>query len=136
MRRCLLFLSLFSLLVGCLSGCGPIYRTDYSYVPPRSDVGKMCISQCLQNKTVNEQMCQMRNDSCRARAHQDAIYQYENYKHERKREGKEVKKSLSDFENSFSCSDSCDETPNFNICYSTCGGNVITQKTCVAFCGK
>lgn len=130
-------LLLFVALSGMLLGCGPIYKKEYAYVPPRSSAGKMCLAQCIQGKSNCQQMCQMRNENCRAQARQDAFYQYQEYKHERRREGKEVKKTVNDFDNSFfSCNESCDCTSSFNACYAACGGQVLERDVCVAFCNK
>ncbi len=123
-------------LTSMLFGCGPIYKKEYAYVPPRSSMGKMCTAQCIQSKSNCLQMCQMRNDNCRAQARQDAYYQYEEYKHERRREGKEVDKDVKDFDRSFFCNQSCDCTPSFHACYSACGGQVLERQVCVAFCDK
>jgi len=124
-------------LTGMLFGCGPIYKTEYAYVPPHSSMGKMCIAQCVQGKSACQQMCEMRKENCRARARQEAHYQYEEYKHEQRREHKDVNKDVNDFDNSFfDCNQSCDCTPTFNACYSACGGQVLERQVCVAFCGK
>lgn len=135
MRRLLALLTIVC-SVCVLSACGPIYRTDYAYVPPKSNSGKMCITQCLTNKSMSEQMCQMRNDNCRAQARQDALYQYESYKRDRHAMGKPVRKTLSDFDTSYMCSNSCDTTPQYNACYASCGGQIFEHQTCTAFCDK
>lgn len=129
---------LFSLgiLFALLFGCGPIYKQEYSYVAPRTTAGTMCISQCVQNKNMCEQMCQMKNDNCRAQARADAAYQFEAYKQERYAQGKKIEKSFSNFDNSYACSDTCNCRPTFNGCYSACGGQIVSKKICVAFCDK
>ena len=131
-------ISLFSILflATILAGCGPIYRTEYAYVPPHSPTGKMCAAQCVQGKNACEQMCEMKNQNCRLRAHQDALAQYHMYKQERKREGKPLKKEIQDFDQSYLCSSSCDCESTYRACYSTCGGQVLERQVCVAFCNK
>jgi hypothetical protein len=130
--------SIFSILclAAMLAGCGPIYKTEYAYVPPRTDTGKMCTAQCVQGKNSCEQMCEMKNQDCRLRAHQDALTQFEMYKQERKREGKPLKKDVKDFDQSYTCGSSCNCEPTYNACYSACGGQVLERKVCVAFCDK
>lgn len=135
MTRIKLILSLL-VLVSLLAGCGPVYKREYAFVPPKTGIGKMCIAQCVQGKNACEQNCRMINDNCRARAREDAVYQYELYKHERIREGKEVKKDVSDFDRSYQCSDSCNCEPTYRSCYSACGGQVLQRDVCVAFCDK
>ena len=117
-----------------LVACGPIYKTQYSYVPPRTSMGNMCISQCVQNKSMCEQMCQMKNQTCRLQAHQDALYQYENYRREQERIGKPIKRTVNDFEYTGACNEICSCDTTFNACYSACGGQVLERQVCVAFC--
>ncbi|MCW5584286.1 MAG: hypothetical protein KIT56_10540 [Gammaproteobacteria bacterium] len=124
------------MVVGILTGCGPVYKREYAFVPPRTGMGKMCIAQCVQNKNTCEQMCQMNNENCRLRAHQDAVYQFEMYKHERRKHGAPVKKDVSDFDMSYTCNHSCNCEPTYRSCYSACGGQVLERDVCVAFCDK
>ena len=133
-RQCRIILLL--LIAGLLSACGPIYKTEYAYSPPKSSMGNMCISQCINNKGMCEQMCQMRNENCRTRSRQDALYQYEVYKSKQLAKGERVDRDPSYFENSFGCNTSCDCNPTYNACYSSCGGQVLERKVCVAFCGN
>jgi len=129
-------LLLITMMVGLLSACGPIYKTEYAYVPPHSSVGKMCTAQCLQSKSMCQQMCEMRNENCRAQARMEAREDYREYKHERREEGKRIKKDRSDFDRSYACNSSCDCEPQYNSCYSSCGGQVLERQVCVAFCDK
>ncbi len=119
-----------------LSGCGPIYKRHYEYVPPPSEQGKACITQCVQNQSRCEQMCQRKNDRCHREAQREAIYQFDAYVRERQARGEKVEKNVRDFEYTGSCNDSCNCQPAFQTCYSACGGQVIERKTCVAFCDK
>ena len=125
---------LIMLSLSTLIACGPVYKTQYTYAPPRAAMGKLCITQCLQNQNMCEQMCQMRNQTCRLQAHQDALYQYEAYKHKQEREGKEGMRSIGDFEFSSACNEQCGCTSIFNTCYAACGGQVQAHSVCVAFC--
>jgi len=134
MSRVLSILMFIGVLIG-ITACEPVYKTEYAYQPPNSATGRMCVSQCNQNKSMCEQMCQMRNDNCVQRARQDAIYQYENYRDEQMRHNEKIKKSLSDFDTSYSCRTHCKCVPAFNTCYNSCGGDVLERKKCVAFCG-
>lgn len=134
LRQARLLFILF--LVGALMGCGPIYETKYTYVPPKSQAGKMCVAQCVQNRGNCDQMCQMRNDTCRAQAKQNAVYQYELYRSDQERSGQPIKKSVSDFDDSYNCNNNCNCAPTYNACYSACGGQILTHKECVAFCDK
>lgn len=132
----LLRLVIFLLCAVSITACGPIYKKEYQYVPPASKVGMMCVNQCLQSKMMCEQMCQMRQDNCRAQSQQRAMYEFEAYKQAQLAQGRPIKKSLRDFDNSFGCQTSCDCTPAYRTCYASCGGEVYERKVCVAFCDK
>lgn len=123
-------------LVGMLTACGPIYNTEYSFVPPKSDIAKMCTAQCIQGKNDCEQSCRVDNDNCRMRAQQNAMFEYKQYKEDRKRMGLPINKSVNDFDRSSSCSNSCRCESTYRACYSACGGEVLEHKVCVAFCDK
>lgn len=125
--------ALLSLLF--ISACAPIYKTQYSYTPPHSKIGVMCVAQCMQTKSLCEQMCQLRNDNCRMQARQEAFIRYEEYKHERIRQGLPVDTDIGFFDNSaIICQSSCDCVSAFNTCYSACGGTIREHEVCTAFC--
>lgn len=117
-----------------LSGCGPVYKTEYTYQPPRTDVGKMCATQCMQAKNNSQQLCEMRNQTCEMTAKQNATIQYLEYKESQRAAGKPIKKSEIDFDDSYLCDSSCDGTNDYNQCYQTCGGVVTSYQVCTAFC--
>lgn len=131
--------SLLFLLVSIalLSACGPVYKKEYSYVPPVSNVAKMCTAQCVQSKNACEQMCQMRNENCRMQSRQDAMYEYENYREQQERLNKPIDKRIEYFDQgSYRCNTSCNCAPTYRSCYSACGGEVLERNVCVAFCDK
>ncbi len=128
--------SLWICLVALMTGCGPVYKREYSFVPPKSNVAKMCTAQCVQSKNTCQQMCNLNTENCRLRARQDAIYQYEQYKRDRRHDGKDIQKNLSDFDHGSLCSSSCNCEPSYRECYSACGGEVLQRDVCVAFCDK
>ncbi len=129
----LVFLLIF---VVALSACGPIYNTEYAYVPPSSKMGKMCTAQCLQGKSSCEQICELKNENCTVRSRQDALYRYEIYKSDQVQKGQPVKKSIADFDTSYTCKAACNCKASFHTCYAACGGEVVEKKVCVAFCNQ
>ncbi len=134
MKRLWLLVLLMAMV---LTSCGPIYRTTYSYQPPKSSSGKMCVAQCFQNKTYCQQMCSMRDQNCRMQERSNAYYEYQAYRDKRVAEGKKVKQNVSDFDHSYSeCGRPCGCTPDFNMCYQNCGGQVQTYRVCTAFCDQ
>lgn len=131
-------LSIITLLIQILfiTACGPVYESQYTLIPPKSDVSKMCTSQCIQTKSFCEQGCRAENDNCKLRAQQSALYEYNEYKSEQVRIGQPVSKTIRDFDRSYSCSNSCNCESTYRDCFSACGGQVIENKVCVAFCDK
>ncbi|WP_115709543.1 hypothetical protein [Legionella sainthelensi] len=130
--------SIFSViaLVVLLTSCGPIYNTEYSYIPPKSDVAKMCTAQCVQGRNDCEQSCRVDNENCRLRAQQSALFEYNHYKEEQTRMGFPINKTIKDFDRSSSCNNSCHCESTYRECYSACGGEVREHQVCVAFCDK
>jgi hypothetical protein len=136
MKKNKFYLMIF-LITAWLSGCGPVYQTSYTYQPPTSQVGRMCISQCMQTKSSCEQMCQMQDQNCRMMARQNAFYQYQQYRDYQTSHGLSVDRNLNDFDNSFfECRKSCHCSADFNFCYQNCGGVVQEHKVCTAFCDQ
>ncbi len=116
------FKLLFIILIpNLLTACGPIYSTSYSYLPPRSSQGMMCISNCTSAQGNCEQLEELKDQNCR----QQAEFAYQLCKN---RGEKDCYHS--------SCyssrSDHC--TYRFNECYQSCGGTVTPQRVCTAFC--
>lgn len=131
LKKCLLLI----LLVTLLTGCGPIYRTSYSYAPPTNQNGQMCTMQCLQTKNMCEQMCDMRQDNCDMRARDDARYRYRDYERRRREDRQPVDRSMDSFYYP-SCNKDCRCVENYNDCFTLCGGRVLVHKTCQAFCNQ
>lgn len=123
-------------LASLLTSCGPMYKTEYSFIPPKSDLSKMCTAQCVQSKNDCEQSCRVDNENCRLRAKQNALFEFKNYKEDQKQRGLPITKSVSDFDRSSSCFNSCHCESTFRECYSACGGEVRERQVCVAFCDK
>lgn len=114
-------LTLIAGTVTLLTACGPIYETQYSYAPPRSSQGMMCINNCTNARTSCEQMESMRKESCEYRA--ELTYQLCTKNGDPKhcyREG-----CYSDYEH-------CKY--DYNACFQGCGGTITSTQVCVAFC--
>jgi uncharacterized protein YceK len=118
-----------------LSGCGPIYQTTYSYQPPKSQMGIMCVSQCVQTKAMCQQLCQIQDQNCRNQEHQYAFYRYEAYRDKQTAQDKKIDKTVDDFDQGFlQCKTMCHCEVDFNLCYQNCGGVVLQHQVCTAFC--
>ena len=56
----------FVLILGLfvLAGCGPMYQTEYSLVPPKSEAGSACTYHCETAKLQCRQIEELRVDRC------------------------------------------------------------------------
>jgi hypothetical protein len=121
-----------------LTGCGPVYKTTYSYIPPKRAAGKVCVNQCQQNQLMCERLCQSERNACMQRARHDARPAYRRYVRERRHARLPVYKTIDNFVNPLACQSAtrcnCDEP--YHSCYQACGGEVIAHRVCVAFCDK
>lgn len=127
-------------LLTFLSACGPIYDTQYSLIPPTSVEGRRCVGQCQQNRNICRQSCTISQQACLNDSRTRALYEYQAYVSRQTAEKQPIKKSVSDFERSYGCSaNSCEERceANYRDCFGgLCGGRVVTQKVCTAFCDE
>ena len=115
--------SRYSLILAACSvfaGCGPIYSTEYSYVPPESSEGKTCVFQCQNMKFQCDQMQEMRNDTCQERAER----QYYRCKD----------RGEKDCYRSYCAADYSGCESQYRSCYQACGGMVQEKQVCVGFC--
>jgi hypothetical protein len=132
------FLKIFTIgnLFLLLVGCGPVYKTTYSYVPPKSWRARKCINRCLARKSKCQIQCRALDQDCVANAMDAARPAYRDYAHQQRRKHKPVYQSLQDFADTSNCHQNCQCLADYNDCYSNCGGRVISHTTCVAFCPK
>lgn len=134
MKKAFLILMGFLLI---LTGCGPIYRTTYSYVPPANERGKMCVIQCQTSKKMCENLCEAKNSECTYRERDKAHFEYESYVRKQEMEHQPVLRDLDSFYNRSACSQfSCGCEEDYRSCYQLCGGQVVEHRECVAFCNK
>jgi hypothetical protein len=119
------------------TGCGPVYETQYRMVPPSDGNGRMCVSQCQQTQTYCRSNCQMVEQACLANERERAHREYEHYVWERRSQGREIKRDPDSFYNAYNCSrSSCEDScaSDYRQCFSNCGGAVIPNRVCTAFC--
>ncbi|EKD77159.1 MAG: hypothetical protein ACD_42C00458G0002 [uncultured bacterium] len=130
----LLFALICSVLM--LSGCGPIYQTHYSYIPPHSRHGRRCINRCLSDRSMCRGQCQTNQQSCQTNANLIAMPQYLSYVQQRNAANEPVNLSISDFADYSNCSDHCGCESTYRACFTNCGGSVLANTQCVAFCNQ
>jgi hypothetical protein len=115
-----------------LTACGPVYKTDYTYIPPENATARQCLNQCLGMQSA----CRARAEDRAARENtacqQNAMVNYSVC----------LATAKSDAErNRCSSSSYCNQQPNLSVCdaeyrqcYQNCGGTVISQERCVSGC--
>jgi hypothetical protein len=126
------------LLVICsvflLSGCGPVYQTHYSYIPPHSWRGRRCINRCLADRSFCRSQCQTNAQSCETNANLIAMPAYLSYVQQQNAANQPITNSVSDFADYSNCSDHCGCESSYRACFVNCGGQVFANTQCVAFC--
>ncbi len=125
-KRYFTFSVAYFLLALLITGCGPVYETQYSYRKPPTQEGIACTFQCenlhlqcTHNKELRQQNCETNNrimqleyEQCVANKGEDKCSRDSN-----------------------SCEidlDSCKDT--YNRCYTSCGGSVSSRVICVEDC--
>lgn len=116
-------LLIFSLI---LTGCGPVYETQYTYVRPENPEGVTCIFQCENTRMQCVQSEQLKRQNC------EANNRIERLEYERcvSKKGKDKCFEYWTFceSNEASC------TVLYNQCYHSCGGQVQATRVCVYDC--
>lgn len=128
-------LVLLIVIVGILltiSGCGPVYRTQYSYAAPSEMAGKQCIAQCANTRELCRSSAENRAAQERASCQQYATLRYAACL--------ATAKTPAD-RNGCSSSAYCNVEPDtehceldYNRCYRDCGGIVESRQVCVSGC--
>lgn len=129
-----------SLLLG---GCGPIYKTTYTYRAPKGLRANKCANSCLWQRNRCKQRCQRTRQACEAQRNMlqteaDAVNNrcmMRRARRLRRHPGADVPECFASTPIS-NCNSNCNCLPDYNQCYSSCGGVVIPHRVCVAFCPK
>jgi len=138
MRLFLVFLVF--LLSACGEGAAPS-PTFYSYAPPLTPGGVMCVDQCRQSHDYCGEACGLDYRSCINDVQAMGQQAFDRYAQESFNAHLPIDKNPSDFEHSSACVADrkncladCD-TP-YNACYKSCGGKVtdLLQPSCQFLC--
>ena len=132
MKRSSLILFATILISISLFGCGPVYRTHYSYQPPDDPSGRQCITQCAAIRELCRATAENRASQERAVCQQSAALRYATC----------LATAKSDAErNACSSGQACSMQANttqcdtdYNQCYENCGGVVASTQVCVSGC--
>lgn len=121
---------LVAVLFTCfLNSCGPVYDTQYSYIPPDSSEGRACIFQCENSRSQCQELEQYRSQDCERRSSYDQDRCEEDIRYRYDREPKWYECGSS------SCTvdeERCES--QYRYCYESCGGKVDQKTVCVSNC--
>ncbi len=133
------------LLAGCsiqMEPPQPKYEVTHNFIPPTSDMGRMCAAQCLTSKdqclTTKQLTAELAKERCLNDERERARKEYASYAKSRTDKGKKVDRTEDSFYSRARCDQAggtlsdCNE--NYHQCYTTCGGQVVAQSICVAHC--
>lgn len=118
-----------------LLACSPVYKTDYTFIPPERESGRTCILQCENSKLLCEQLQDTKYNSCLQRAEL-------NYQSCESRKIYRIDYKSGDtkcVENCYCYRSSCSRDEKtcgtqYRGCYQTCGGKVRSKTYCVSNC--
>lgn len=132
---------LFLMLVvaASVAACGPVYDTQYHFIPPADPTGRQLAGQCRVVQNMCKQNCQMREHACRADARSEGMMEYQAYVAERRRKNLPLKRSPESFVSTYMCdSDRCEDAceDDYRGCYVEAGGQIRAQRVCVSFCDQ
>lgn len=127
-RLFILFVSLI------MSACGPVYQTDYTFTPPTTESGQMCVFQCDNSKLQCGQLEEMKYQNCLDRADREYYNCENNKRYGYNKNGEWVcQDNCYCFRSSCSVNEAiCDD--RYRMCYQTCGGKVQSRTYCVSNC--
>ena len=115
-----------------IAACGPVYETQYDYIPPHDRGAQGCLAQCNANKSQCRTTQSTQAENERLRCELDARQEYDHC------QGRAVNGAERDKCTQRSCSApsansaQCDE--DFRICYAGCGGTVESHQVCTFNC--
>jgi hypothetical protein len=120
------------------AACGPIYNTTFQYVPPGDQQGRSCVRDCQSDKQECDFRVERVTYQCERDDEEQAEYAFRRYTRERAEAKLPLKKDVRDFMR-HDCSGRASQkqercNASFNMCFESCGGQVIEQQECVAFC--
>lgn len=130
------FIVLFAVLA--LTACAPMYSTSYRLTAPQTEEGRMCANQCLDKQSACFDSCRTEEKECRQIKSVEAYAAYMLYVARQERENLPLDKTKADFEDYSACEDDdcadrCESS--HQQCHINCGGQLVEETECVAFCG-
>lgn len=124
---------LVGILIAGLIGCGPVYRTEFTYVPPDSIEGRQCTVQCANVRELCRSRVETRASREQAACQKDVIARQATCMAAARDDQERAKCRFSTTHcRSVPDTRQCDN--EYNVCYETCGGRVDAYQVCVSGC--
>ncbi|WP_238523038.1 hypothetical protein ACJZTR_02095 [Neorickettsia risticii] len=128
-----------------LSGCitfDPVYRTSYSFIPPKSQNGRECANKCLLMKQTCQNSCNKSNDTQTANIlinigkeeKKEKPNSSDKFHESSSWEMDEYRKRVQERARYERCQNSCNY--DHRLCHTNCGGEVIVKTMCVQNCNE
>jgi hypothetical protein len=116
-----------------LVGCGPVYRTQYSFVPPVESEGRRCIVQCADIQARCREAAENRASLERSACQQNATIRYAACLATAKDDSTRRACSYAAYCDVRADTAHCDDD-EYARCCATCGGHVESRQVCVSGC--
>ena len=117
-----------------LSGCGPVYSTQYRYTPPLDANGKLCVSQCSNTREMCRMMEETRAAQEQAQCQQNSAMRYSmclsNAKTDQAR--KDCDRNNYSYCSRSANTERCEES--YRQCFQNCGGKIDSFPVCDCGC--
>jgi len=111
-----------------LSGCGPIYSTQYRYTPPLDINGKMCVNQCASSRDLCRQLEESRASQEQAQCQQNATMRYALCLSSAKTDQARSQCNSSSYCSRSANTERCEES--YRQCFQNCGGKIDSFQVC------
>jgi hypothetical protein len=125
-------LSLCTLTLATVVGCGPVYRTQYSFVPPTDSDGKRCLVQCADIQARCRESAENRASLERSACQQNATIRYAACLATAKDDS--TRHACSSYASCNVSADTAHCEDEYARCYASCGGQVESRQVCVSGC--
>lgn len=113
-----------------LSGCGPVYSTQYRYTAPLDMNGKMCVNQCSSTRDMCRMMQESRAAQEQSQCQQNATMRYSmclsNAKTDQAR--KDCERNNYSYCSRSANTERCEES--YRQCFQNCGGKIDSFQVC------
>jgi len=111
-----------------LSGCGPIYSTQYRYTPPVDSNGRMCVNQCANSRDLCRQLEESRASQEQAQCQQNASMRYALCLSSAKTDQARSQCNSSSYCSRSANTERCEES--YRQCFQNCGGKIDSFQVC------